>query len=317
MITRRIEDVRKDMNKEGLALLGLANVDGAIVRKVASEDSTYMVYVKDLPKSQRSKVNEMIASHQNVDQSNSSFNIMDQPTTSSYENIEKSNSSSRLLPIGIEKSENTKVMSDLNENERNVSVGKTQLQKDLMSDFIVELQNDVKDNQAKSDIVEDILDDATKPDESKDSNASSQVSDSEVTENNFPAKLSCSENVPDDIKGQSEVSDSKVGKNLGAVFVESQKQFLGSELKSVIRERMDEEKTLVADFEEEKDAESCQRSSTVLEVQNGGPEEYTRIPHNQERVINMKNDNDVIGSSDDDFEDVPKLVNGEHMQGLI
>ena len=60
MITRRIEDVRKDMNKEGLALLGLANVDGAIVRKVASEDSTYMVYVKDLPKAQRSKVNELI-----------------------------------------------------------------------------------------------------------------------------------------------------------------------------------------------------------------------------------------------------------------
>ena len=53
LVTQKIEDVRKDMNRDGLGILGLANIDGAIMRKIASEDSSYMVYVKSLPKSKR------------------------------------------------------------------------------------------------------------------------------------------------------------------------------------------------------------------------------------------------------------------------
>ena len=53
LVTQKIEDVRKDMNRDGLGILGLANIDGAIMRKIASEDSSYMVYVKRLPKSKR------------------------------------------------------------------------------------------------------------------------------------------------------------------------------------------------------------------------------------------------------------------------
>ena len=109
-VTQKIEDVRKDMNRDGLGILGLANVDGAIMRKIASEDSSYMVYVKNLPKTGQNNIESWMDFETSEDLISVKVNNEDQAGAP----LKLSSDEPKLTQIGLNEKPNT--YEDINTN---------------------------------------------------------------------------------------------------------------------------------------------------------------------------------------------------------